>query len=91
MVNEHVKWYFSHKQRPFDWKGLLKGSCHFVTLKRLKGNENEIILEKFLTLRFEPYEFIADTVTLFKSELRRSGSIYKAIEKFKLGERNGER
>ena len=38
-VNEHVKWYFSHKQRPFDWKGLLKGSFRLKSDKSVLSDQ----------------------------------------------------
>ncbi len=60
-----------------------------ITLKRLKGNEDKLVLEKFFTLNFEPLNFTADTVTLFRSILKPTGAIYKAIEKYKLGDKNG--
>ncbi len=90
--NETLKKYFSELENGFSEIGFEPENREFhphVTLKRLKGNEDKIIVEKFLTLRFEPFAFTADTITLFKSELKPSGSIYKALNKYKLGDKNG--
>ena len=90
--NDAFEEYFSELDERLEKIGFEKEKRKFhphVTLKRLKGNEDEIIIEKFLTLRFEPFEFIADTVTLFKSELKPNGAIYKAVEKYNLGDKNG--
>ncbi len=90
--NKRLEKYFAELDEKLSELGFATEKRTFrphVTLKRLKGNENKIIIEKFLTLRFEPFRFSSDTVTLFKSDLKPTGAVYKALEKFKLGDKNG--
>ncbi len=90
--NETLAEYFSELDNRLSEIGFPKEERNFrphVTLKRLKGNEDKIIIEKFLTLRFEPFRFTADTITLFKSVLKPGGAVYKALAKYKFGDTNG--
>ncbi len=55
-----------------------------LTLKRFKGKEDNKIIDKFTQFNFPKIEFETDTVTLFKSELIKSGSVYTKINNYKL-------
>ena len=55
-----------------------------ITLLRFKGFED---INKILTLTkitLPEIQFVSDTVELFKSTLKPSGSVYESIEKFEL-------
>lgn len=62
-----------------------------ITLLRVKGNENFNALQNLSRLKFEPVNFIAEKITFYKSELKKSGSVYTELKSFylKQGERNG--
>ena len=87
--NEKLDEYFAELDNLLEKIGFEKEKRKFhphVTLKRLKGNEDKTVLEKFYTIKFEPFDFIAENITLYKSLLKPSGAVYKSIEKYNLGE-----
>ncbi len=55
-----------------------------LTLIRLRGKENISKIKKFLDYQFPALNFEADTISLIKSTLNQSGSVYSNIKSFKL-------
>jgi 2'-5' RNA ligase len=55
-----------------------------ITLLRIKGRENIKRIEKFKSFDLHEINFSADTISLYKSKLEPSGSIYSKIQSFKL-------
>lgn len=55
-----------------------------LTLLRIKKNPGQDFINSFAGFNFEPIKFQADTITLFKSELKKTGSQYFEIKKYKL-------
>ena len=55
-----------------------------LTLLRIKGNENFVLLENIAQTKITPLIFTAKTISLMKSELRRTGSAYTIIKSFEL-------
>lgn len=55
-----------------------------LTLLRIKEYYDCKVLEKFNGLHYSGSNFIGDQITLMKSELLKSGSVYKPIKSFKL-------
>ena len=55
-----------------------------ITLLRIRGRENRKKLDSFLDFELPERTFTCSSVTLFKSDLIPSGSVYTKIEKFKL-------
>ncbi len=53
-----------------------------LTLLRIRGNEKIDLLYKIVNTKFEPIDFIANTIILYKSELKPSGSEYTVLKKF---------
>ncbi|MBI1938787.1 MAG: RNA 2',3'-cyclic phosphodiesterase [Ignavibacteriales bacterium] len=62
-----------------------------ITLLRVKGNEDFNALQNLSRLKFEPVNFSAEKITFYKSELKKSGSVYTELKSFylKQGEGNG--
>ena len=50
-----------------------------LTMMRLKGNENLEPLNNFIKYDFAHEEFKLKSISLYKSELKRSGSVYSKI------------
>jgi 2'-5' RNA ligase len=62
-----------------------KRSFHpHLTLLRIKGNENVRQLEKMKQTEITPLTFTAKTISLMKSELKPTGSVYSTIKSFEL-------
>jgi RNA 2',3'-cyclic 3'-phosphodiesterase len=55
-----------------------------LTLLRLKGYDEKDFVRKFDNFVFNGINFTAGEVTLFSSELLRTGSVYKEIKTYKL-------
>ncbi|GJQ64033.1 MAG: RNA 2',3'-cyclic phosphodiesterase [Melioribacteraceae bacterium] len=55
-----------------------------LTLLRVRGRENYEKLEEFKQYIIDDLDFEAGKITLFKSELKRGGSVYTAIKSFEL-------
>ncbi len=55
-----------------------------LTLLRIKGKEDRKKMDSFLDYELPDRSFVCPSVTLFKSDLTPAGSVYTAIEKFKL-------
>ncbi len=55
-----------------------------LTLLRIKGREDFKKLDDFLEYKLPGKSFYCSSVTLFKSELKPSGSVYTSIKNFKL-------
>lgn len=55
-----------------------------LTLLRLKGREDINRINNFLEYKFPEIKFTVDEISLMKSELLKSGSVYKQIKSFKL-------
>ncbi len=56
-----------------------------LTLNRLKGNEGKKFIEYFQNTEIPALKFVADEISLIKSELSHSGSIYSEVERYYLG------
>ena len=55
-----------------------------LTLLRIKGNEKIDLIYKIVNTKFEPVNFVADTITFYKSELKPSGSEYAVLKQILL-------
>ena len=55
-----------------------------LTLLRIKGNENLSKLEEMKEFKFPSINFLAKTISLIKSELKPTGSVYTIIKSFEL-------
>lgn len=55
-----------------------------LTLMRIKNNLGESFINKFKNSKFEPISFQSNSISLIKSELNPSGSVYTEIKKYKL-------
>lgn len=55
-----------------------------LTLMRIKNNPGESFINKFKNSKFEPIEFQSNSISLIKSELKPSGSVYTEIKKYNL-------
>lgn len=55
-----------------------------LTLMRIKNNPGDSFINKFKNSKFEPIDFQCDSISLIKSELNPSGSVYTEIKKYKL-------
>lgn len=55
-----------------------------LTLLRIKNNLGESFINKFKNSKFEPISFQSNSISLIKSELKPSGSVYTEIKKYKL-------
>lgn len=53
-----------------------------LTILRLRGNENIQKINKLTSADIDEFNFNADTIVFFKSELKPSGSEYTSIKKF---------
>ncbi|NOX19165.1 MAG: RNA 2',3'-cyclic phosphodiesterase [Chlorobi bacterium] len=57
-----------------------------ITLSRLKYLPPNVLLNGFTNFEFEHEKFQINEIVLYKSELQRSGSIYKKLKNFRLGD-----
>lgn len=67
--------------------GIEKESREFkphLTLIRIKNNPGDNFINKFKNSKFEPIDFQSNSISLIKSELNPSGSVYTEIKKYKL-------
>uniref|UniRef100_A0A7V2ZKD2 RNA 2',3'-cyclic phosphodiesterase n=1 Tax=Ignavibacterium album TaxID=591197 RepID=A0A7V2ZKD2_9BACT len=67
--------------------GIEKESRDFkphLTLMRIKNNPGESFINKFKNSKFEPIDFQCTSISLIKSELKPSGSVYTEIKKYNL-------
>lgn len=55
-----------------------------MTLLRMKGIENIEKINDFSEYDFPKIDFVADTISIVKSDLKPGGSVYTKIESFKL-------
>ncbi len=55
-----------------------------LTLLRIKNYFDKNLMNSFYNLQLPEINFTADEVVLYKSELLKSGSVYKEINKYKL-------
>lgn len=55
-----------------------------LTILRIKGNEEISILEKMTQTKIQPINFTAKTISLMKSDLQPTGSVYSTIKSFEL-------
>lgn len=55
-----------------------------LTLMRIKNNLGESFINKFKNSKFEPISFQSNSISLIKSELKPTGSVYTEIIKYKL-------
>ena len=55
-----------------------------VTLLRFRGGENTEKILKLLEVNLPPLSFNAKKVSLFKSELKQSGSVYTGLKSFQI-------
>ena len=55
-----------------------------LTLLRIKGYEKIDLIYKIVNTKFEPINFIANTITFYKSELKPSGSEYAVLKQILL-------
>ncbi len=55
-----------------------------VTLLRFRGHENTDKVLKLLEVNLPVKKYSAQNITLYKSELNKSGSVYTAIKRFQL-------
>lgn len=53
-----------------------------LTLMRIKNNPGENFINKFKNSKFEPIDFQSNSISLIKSELKPSGSVYTEIKKY---------
>ncbi|WP_290664849.1 RNA 2',3'-cyclic phosphodiesterase [Ignavibacterium sp.] len=67
--------------------GIEKGNREFkphLTLMRIKNNPGDNFINKFKNSKFEPIDFQSNSISLIKSELNPSGSVYTEIKKYNL-------
>ncbi|MBZ0180638.1 MAG: RNA 2',3'-cyclic phosphodiesterase [Melioribacteraceae bacterium] len=55
-----------------------------LTLLRIRGNENISMIKKFIDYRMNGLTFIAERISLYKSELKPSGSVYTRLKSFEI-------
>jgi len=55
-----------------------------LTLLRIKNDFDESLIHKFKNFTFEPINFYSNSISLYKSELHKSGSKYFEIINYKL-------
>lgn len=55
-----------------------------LTLLRIKGRENILLLEKMKETKIDTINFTAKTISLMKSDLKPTGSVYSTIKSFEL-------
>lgn len=55
-----------------------------LTLLRIKNEFDENLVHKFKNFTFEPIHFYCNSISLYKSELHKSGSKYFEIKNYKL-------
>jgi 2'-5' RNA ligase len=55
-----------------------------LTLMRIKNNPGDNFIYKFKNSKFEPISFQSNSISLIKSELKPSGSVYTEIKKYNL-------
>lgn len=55
-----------------------------LTLLRIKGRENKSALEKMKNTKIDPIEFRVNQISLMRSELKPTGSVYSTIKSFEL-------
>lgn len=55
-----------------------------LTLLRIKNDFDESLIHKFKNFTFEPINFYTNSISLYKSELQKSGSKYFEIKNYKL-------
>lgn len=55
-----------------------------LTLMRIKNNPGDNFINKFKNSKFEPIDFQSNSISLIKSELNPSGSVYTEIKKYNL-------
>lgn len=72
-------------ERYFISKDKRKFNPH-LTLLRIKNNPGNDFVNKFKNYTFNSINFIADSITLYKSELHSDGSKYFEIKNYKLKE-----
>lgn len=74
-------------ENSFEKYGIKKEKREFkphLTLLRLKKDPGKNFINKFKEFNFEPIKFQSDKITLFKSELSKSGSKYFEIKTYHL-------
>jgi len=55
-----------------------------LTLLRIKKNPGNNFINSFKNFKFEPIFFQANSISLYKSELKSTGSVYQEIKNYKL-------
>ncbi len=55
-----------------------------LTLLRIRGYENINLIKRFIDYKLNGFSFIADRISLYKSELKPSGSVYTRLESFEI-------
>lgn len=55
-----------------------------ITLLRIKNNLDQDLINKFEKYKMNEIPFFADEITLFKSDLLQTGSVYTELKTFKL-------
>ncbi|KAF0151433.1 MAG: 2'-5' RNA ligase [Ignavibacteria bacterium] len=55
-----------------------------ITLLRFRGNEDTSKILSLLEVKFPVLGFMANNISLIKSELKQSGSVYTTLKNFKL-------
>lgn len=55
-----------------------------LTLMRIKNNPGDNFIHKFKNSKFESINFQSNSISLIKSELKPSGSVYTEIKKYNL-------
>ncbi len=61
-----------------------RGFKPHLTLMRIKINPGETFINKIKNSKFEPIRFESNSISLIKSELKPSGSVYTEIKKYNL-------
>ncbi len=85
--SEHLVKLHSEIEEEISLQGFERDNRKFkshVTLLRVKGKEDRFKLERFLNYKIKIPKFQVSTITLFKSTLRHSGSIYEKLKCFNL-------
>ncbi len=73
------------KTTKFGFKKEKKKFKPHITLSRLKYLPPNVMLNGFMNYNFKEEKFFINEITLYKSELHKSGSIYQKIKSFRLG------
>ncbi len=73
------------KMTKFGFKKEKKKFKPHITLSRLKYLPPNVSLNGFLNYVFDQEKFHINEIVLYESELHRSGSIYKTLKSFRLG------